>query len=68
MLFPAQLKGNIRALAAKGDLTFAAVGRDIVECKRVHRQAPACLSAAGCSAGRGSGQAGVAQVKEGARG
>ncbi len=32
-----QLEGSIRALACKGDLTFAAVGRDIVECKRVHR-------------------------------
>lgn len=32
-----QLEGSIRALACKNDLTFAAVGRDIVECKRVHR-------------------------------
>lgn len=33
----AQLGGSIRCLAAKADLTFAGVGRDIVECKRVHR-------------------------------
>lgn len=32
-----QLGGSIRALAAKGDLTFAAVNNVIVECKRVHR-------------------------------
>ncbi|EFJ49064.1 hypothetical protein VOLCADRAFT_59899 [Volvox carteri f. nagariensis] len=30
------LFGDIRALACAGDLTFAAVGSDIVECKRVH--------------------------------
>eukprot|EP00227_Mantoniella_beaufortii_P021354 CAMPEP_0197584758 /NCGR_PEP_ID=MMETSP1326-20131121/7269_1 /TAXON_ID=1155430 /ORGANISM="Genus nov. species nov., Strain RCC2288" /LENGTH=564 /DNA_ID=CAMNT_0043149171 /DNA_START=207 /DNA_END=1898 /DNA_ORIENTATION=+ len=28
---------DISALAAKGDLTFAAVGRDIVVCRRAHR-------------------------------
>ncbi|KAG2482597.1 hypothetical protein HYH03_018481 [Edaphochlamys debaryana] len=32
-----QLPGDVRALAVKGDLTFAAVGGDIIECKRVHR-------------------------------
>ncbi|GFR50668.1 hypothetical protein Agub_g12918, partial [Astrephomene gubernaculifera] len=32
-----QLPGDIRALACKNDLTFAAIGGDIVECKRVHR-------------------------------
>lgn len=32
-----QLKHKIRALAAKGDLTFAATGCDIVESRRVHR-------------------------------
>lgn len=31
-----QLKHSISALACKGDLTFAAVRRGIVECKRVH--------------------------------
>ena len=28
---------DIRALAAKGDLTFAAVGRDVAVCRRSHR-------------------------------
>ncbi|MEO2193130.1 MAG: hypothetical protein ABGY24_11840, partial [bacterium] len=28
---------HISALAVKGDLTFAAVGAHVVECKRVHR-------------------------------
>ena len=32
-----QLAHNIQALASKGDLTFAAVGRRIVVCKRAHR-------------------------------
>jgi len=32
-----QLKHGISALACKGDLTFAATGGSIVECKRVHR-------------------------------
>ena len=32
-----QLRGDIRALANKKDFTYAAVGRDIVACKRVHR-------------------------------
>jgi U3 small nucleolar RNA-associated protein 21 len=32
-----QLRGSIGALACKRDLTFAAVGAAIVECKRVHR-------------------------------
>ena len=34
---PLQLRGDIRALACKKDFTYAAVGRDIVACKRVHR-------------------------------
>ncbi|GFH06095.1 NFX1-type zinc finger-containing protein 1, partial [Haematococcus lacustris] len=32
-----QLPGTIRALAAKGDITLAAVGNSIIVCKRVHR-------------------------------
>ncbi|KAG1664468.1 hypothetical protein FOA52_006314 [Chlamydomonas sp. UWO 241] len=32
-----QLRGDIRALAAKKDFTYAGVGCDIVACKRVHR-------------------------------
>lgn len=32
-----QLKGDICALAAKGDLTFAATGGTIVVCKRVQK-------------------------------
>ncbi|GIL66695.1 hypothetical protein Vafri_20180 [Volvox africanus] len=32
-----QLSGDIRALACANNLTFAAVGCDIVECKRLHR-------------------------------
>ncbi|GLI63849.1 hypothetical protein VaNZ11_006952 [Volvox africanus] len=32
-----QLSGDIRGLACASDLTFAAVGSDIVECKRLHR-------------------------------
>ncbi|GLC36521.1 hypothetical protein PLESTM_000455900 [Pleodorina starrii] len=32
-----QLSGDIRALACTSDLTFAAVGNDLVECKRLHR-------------------------------
>lgn len=33
-----QLKDTIVALACSGDVTFAAVGGDIVECRRVHTQ------------------------------
>jgi hypothetical protein len=33
----AQLKHDITALASKGDLTFAAHGTTITECKRVHK-------------------------------
>ena len=33
----AQLPHNIRALACKGELTFAAVRGDIVACRRMHR-------------------------------
>ena len=33
----AQMRGDISALACRRDITFAAVGRSIVECKRVHR-------------------------------
>ncbi|PNH10160.1 WD repeat domain-containing protein [Tetrabaena socialis] len=32
-----QLHGDVRALACKDDLTFAAVGGDVVESKRLHR-------------------------------
>ena len=32
-----QLRSEIRALAAKNDLTFAGVGNDIVVCRRAHR-------------------------------
>ncbi len=32
-----QLPGTVRALAAKGELTLAAVGNVIIECKRVHK-------------------------------
>ena len=34
---PLQLRGDIRALSCKKDFTYAAVGHDIVACKRVHR-------------------------------
>ena len=34
---PIRLRGDIRALASKKDFTYAAVGKDIVACKRVHR-------------------------------
>eukprot|EP00798_Chlamydomonas_sp_ICE-L_P015273 gene15273-21355_t len=37
MLVGPQFKRSIRALACKGDLTFAATGADIIECRRVHR-------------------------------
>jgi hypothetical protein len=36
-LLAAQLSGSVQALACKGDLTFAAVGSNIEECKRVHK-------------------------------
>ena len=32
-----QFEHNIKALASRGDLTFAAVKSDIVVCRRVHR-------------------------------
>jgi hypothetical protein len=32
-----QVKHDITALATKGDLTFAAHGTTITECKRVHK-------------------------------
>ena len=32
-----QFEHNIKALASRGDLTFAAVKSDIVVCQRVHR-------------------------------
>lgn len=32
-----QLPHDIRALAAKGNLTFAATGSSIVECRRIAR-------------------------------
>ena len=32
-----QFPHNIRALASKGDMTFAAVKSTIMECKRVHK-------------------------------
>lgn len=35
--YDVQLKHTIRALAVKGDLTFAATGCDIVESRRVHK-------------------------------
>eukprot|EP00898_Chlorokybus_atmophyticus_P000527 jgi/Chlat1/1475/Chrsp12S02073 len=41
LMYPSgpQFQHNIRALAVKGDYTFAAVGRDIVVCRRVHQVA-----------------------------
>ncbi len=32
-----QFEHNVKALACRGDLTYAAVKNDIVVCQRVHR-------------------------------
>ena len=42
LLLMLQFEHNIKALASKGDLTFAAVKSDIVVCQRVHRWLTVC--------------------------
>lgn len=60
--FTPQLAGSIRCLAAKADLTFAGVGQDVVECKRVHR----CVRACACAVAAAPGGASQGQTQQAA--